>query len=440
MIRCMVVFLLTLFPALAQNPVLRLDMKRAVEIALAPDGNSRVQLAKEQIRQAQSRSAEARAALLPDFEGYVSDQSETANLGAFGISFKLPIPGFQIPRFVGPFDVFDARATVNANVFDFSAIRSFQAARTEIRTAKAERNNADDQVAGLAARAYLAALRAEADLETAKANVTLAEAVLALANHQKNAGTGTGIEVTRAQVELANQRQRLLVAENARTQSHLQLLRAMNLDLDTAVELSEALAYIPVDPLTVASATAEAIKNRADLRAQQSHEESARLSYSAAKMERLPSVVGFANYGSIGTGLDNALPTRIYGLSLRVPVFDGGRRDAQRAESMSLVRQEGIRTRDLEQQVKLDVRLAADALRSADAQVKVAAEGLTLAENELAQAKRRYEAGVANGLEVTDAQTRLEQARDNRVAALFNYNQARLDLGQAMGTIRSMVQ
>ena len=84
-------------------------------------------------------------------------------------------------------------------------------------------------------------------------------------------------------------------------------------------------------------------------------------------------MVGFANYGSIGTGLDNALPTRTYGLSLRVPVFDGGRRDAQRAENMSLLRQEGIRTRDLEQQVKLDVRLAADALRSADAQVKVAA-------------------------------------------------------------------
>ena len=177
MIRDMVVCLLAVLPGFAQNPVLRLDMKRAVEIALAPDGNSRVQLAKEQIRQAESRSAEARAALLPDFEGYVSDQSETANLGSFGINFKLPIPGFQIPQFVGPFDVFDARATVTANVFDFSAIRGFQASRTEIRTAKAERTSADDQVAGLVAKAYLAGLRTEADLETAKANVTLANAV-----------------------------------------------------------------------------------------------------------------------------------------------------------------------------------------------------------------------------------------------------------------------
>ena len=65
--------------------------------------------------------------------------------------------------------------------------------------------------------------------------------------------------------------------------------------------------------------------------------------------------------------------------------------------------------------------------------VKVAQEGLELSENELAQARRRYAAGVANSVEVTDAQTRLERARDNQTAALYNYNLARIDLAQAMG-------
>ena len=58
----------------------------------------------------------------------------------------------------------------------------------------------------------------------------------------------------------------------------------------------------------------------------------------------------------------------------------------------------------------------------------------------MAQARRRYDAGVAAGLEVTDAQTRLERARDNSIAALYGYNLARLDLAQATGTVRSMVQ
>ena len=46
---------------------------------------------------------------------------------------------------------------------------------------------------------------------------------------------------------------------------------------------------------------------------------------------------------------------------------------------------------------------------------------------------------MAASLEVTDAQTRLERARDNQTAALYNYNVARIDLAQAMGRVpRSM--
>ena len=127
-------------------------------------------------------------------------------------------------------------------------------------------------------------------------------------------------------------------------------------------------------------------------------------------------------------------------MTLRVPLFDGGRRDARRAESASLYRQEHIRAADLKDQIELDVRTALDSLRSADAQVQAANEGLELAENELAQARRRYQAGVTNSVEVTDAQTRLDRARDNQITALYNYNLARIDLGTAMGTIESMIQ
>ncbi len=134
------------------------------------------------------------------------------------------------------------------------------------------------------------------------------------------------------------------------------------------------------------------------------------------------------------------MPTRSVGASLKIPIFDGGRRDARRAESASQFRQESIRTADLRDQVELDVRVAIDSLRSADAQVKAAEEGLALAEKEVAQAERRYKAGVTNSIEVTDAQTRLARARDNRINALYNYNLARIDLGTATGTIQSMIQ
>ena len=425
--------------ALTAAPV-ELSLKRAVQLAVSPEGNTRVQLSAEALKQAESRSAQSRAALLPDLSAAFTDENATRNLAAQGIQISVPIPGFIFPSFVGPFTTMDARISATQSVFDFSSIRRFQASKVGVSAAKADVNGSAEQVAAQVARAYLAAVRADADVEAAKSNLTLSEAVLKQAENQKAAGTGTGIEITRARVQLANDRQRLLVAENARRAAGLQLLRAVGLRLDTELVLTDKLQYIPVDALTMEQAKTQALKERPDLEAQQERESSARLSANATKLERLPSVAAFGDYGSSGTGFDNSLPTRTIGISLRVPLFDGGLRDARRAESASQYRAEKVKTNDLKEQIDLDVRLALDALRSAEDQVKVSREGLELAENELAQARRRNQAGVAIGVEVTDAQSRLERARDNQTVALYNYNVGRIDLAQAMGAVRKSVE
>jgi len=423
---------------------LDLSLKRAVEVAVSPEGSAKVQLSGEALRQAQDRLVEARAALLPDVEGSVTDQSRTENLSALGLgSISIPagpFGSFSIPHFVGPFTTVDARLTGSQTVFDFSSIRRFQASKVGISAARADTDSTAEQVAAQVALAYLAAVKADTDVETAQSNVTLSQAVETQAENQKKAGTGTGIEITRAKVQLANDRQRLLVAENGRHSAHLQLLRAMGTRLDVEVNLTDRLQYLPVDAVTLEQAKAQALQERPDLRAQQEREANARLSASATKLERLPSVQAFGDYGSIGSGLTNSLPTRTVGISVRVPIFDGGRRDARREEAASQYRSEKVRSNDLREQIELDVRLALDALNSADDQVKVAREGLDLSENELTQARRRYEAGVAISLEVTDAQTRLERARDNQTEALYNYNVARIQLAQSMGRVRAVVQ
>ena len=437
------------FPALAESEQqqatpLVLSLKRAVELAIAPEGNAQMQIAGESLRQARARSDEARAALLPDLSSSVSYRNQTVNLSADGLRFNIPtVQGFTFafPTLVGPFGVMDARISGSLNLFDFSSIRRFQAARSGTSAAQSDVASTEEEVAARVARAYLLGIRADADVETARANANLSQAVLDQAESQKRAGTGTGIEITRAKVQLANDQQRLLVAENARRSAHLQLLRAMDVGLDIELELTDKLGYVPLDKITLEKARAQALAGRPDLKAQQQRETSARLSASATKLERLPSLGLFGDYGSIGSSLiNNSLPTRTYGLTLQVPVFDGGRLDARRAEAASQYRVETVRTKDLKQQIELDVRLALDALHSAEEQVTVAREGLELSENELAQARRRYESGVTNSLEVTDAQTRLERARDNQTQALYNYNVARIDLEQAMGNVTSTVR
>jgi outer membrane protein TolC len=429
--------------AIAAGPV-QLSLKRAVDVAVSPEGSARVQLADEALKQAQARALEQRAALLPNVDAAFSDQSRTENLAAQGFTSRLftaiPIPNFSFPSFVGPFTTVDARVTGTQSVFDFSTIRRYQASKVGVTAARSDADATQEQVASQVARAYLAAVKGDADVETALSNVTLSEALLKQSENEKEAGTGTGIEITRAKVQLANDRQRLLVAQNARHGAHLQLLRAIGMRLDTELELTDKLQYLPVDAVTMDAAKAQALKERPDLRAQQDREANARLSASATRLERMPSLSAFGDYGSNGTALNNSLPTRTVGFQVKVPLFDGGRRDARREESASEYRAEAVRTNDLKEQIELDVRLALDSLQSAEQEVKVAQEGLNLANNELTQARRRVDAGVAIGVEVTDAQTRLERARDNHTDALYSYNLARLDLAQAMGRVRSTLQ
>jgi outer membrane protein TolC len=216
-------------------------------------------------------------------------------------------------------------------------------------------------------------------------------------------------------------------------------MKAMGLQMSTPVDLTGKLDYKAVDTASVETLLEQARKARPDLKTQQQREEAAKLNFTAVKSERLPTVGAAVDYGAIGSAPYNSNGTYTMGVNLRIPVFDGGRRDARRQETFSQYKQEQIRSKDLGQQIELQVRQALENLRSAAAEVEASRDGETLAESELAQARRRYEAGVATSVEVIDAQTRLQRARDNNVLALYDYNLARLDLATATGTIGEYV-
>ena len=96
---------------------------------------------------------------------------------------------------------------------------------------------------------------------------------------------------------------------------------------------------MPVDAVTLEQAQGAGAAGAARLQgAAASARTTARLSASATKLERLPSVQAFGDYGSSGTGLRQRAADAHVGISVRVPMFDGGRRDARRAESASQYR------------------------------------------------------------------------------------------------------
>ena len=413
------------------QPKMALSLSKSIEIALAPEGNARVQLAAEAVRLAQARKTEALSVLLPNFDASWSARSFTQSLATFGL--QIHVPGFSIPNFVGPVDVYDLRASGTQTIFNLSAIRKFQAAGAQSSAYKLDTEQARVQTAALVGKAYVNAARAENAVATEMANLELAERLLRLAQSQKDAGTGTGLDITRAQVQVSSAKQRLIAAKEDRETARLNLLRAMNVPLDLAVELTDPLNYTPADIPEPAKAIQIAMGNRPDLKAQSGRERSAKLSYKSAAAERLPSVGAYGDYGTIGVEPTTLRPTRTIGVNVKIPIFDGGRRDALRAEASSQLRSEAIRSNDLSKQAELEVRTAIEALRSAEEQARVSLESLTLSTKELEQAERRYRSGVTNSVEVTDAQTRLSLARENKDMAVYRQRAARIDLAAALG-------
>jgi outer membrane protein TolC len=412
---------------------LELSLREAVRQALSEEGNIQVQVAVEQVREVEALSRQARAAFFPKVEANLSQQDQTRNLEAFGLQ---PAGLFRPPTLVGPFTVLDARASASQTLFDLGMIRRYQASRAALEAAETRKGATDDQVAAGVARAYLTAQRELARLEAARSNLDLAATLRRLAESQREAGTGTGIDVTRARVQLSNQQQLLLTAERRHRQALLELAKLIGMDLGLRIQLTDPLAKAPLAVSTLPEALSTALEFRSDLLAQRAQEHQFELNHRAARMERIPSLRGFFDYGTIGTSFANTLPTWTLGLSIHLPIFDGGGMEARRAESRSQLRVQHLRTSDLERQIELEVRVALDGLELAAREIQVAEEGMNLAEAELAQARRRYEAGITTSVEVTDAQARLERARENHIGALFVYNLERINLAEAMGVIQ----
>jgi len=430
-------------PAIAGKPAepLVLSLKQAIQLALSPEGNVSLEVAEQSVRLAEAQSEQARALLRPDVEAGVAGQNQQLSLAALGFeSIHIPVPGFTFPNTVGPFNSFDARLRVRQSLLDVSAIRRSRAVASGVQVAQADTAEVRDQIAGQVARNYIAMLRAESALQTAAANVRLAETLAQQAEDRRNASKGLGIDVARARSRVAVERQRTLEAEIECTRTRLQLLRSLGAGLDTPLQLRDPLAFTAVKPLALAEALTVAFHSRSDLVALERREDRTRLHEDAIRFERWPSLVGYADYGALGTTVPNSVATYTVGVAVKVPVFDGGRRQARRAEIVAMTRQDQLRARDLKAQVELEIRQAIESIRLTGQKVVVAEEGLSVAREELAQARRRYEAGVTGNLELVEAQAQLARSADNHTAAVYLHAEAHVALLQAMGTIRELGQ
>src|SRR6266436_350568 len=400
-------------PVNAPTQVLRLTLDQAVGLALKQ--NPTAQIAILTAAQSEQDKNIARAELLPQANAGISDEAQKVNLLAqFG--GRTPFPGF--PKTLGPYQVFSAGPSFGAPVFDLTLWRRYQAARDTVNASKANSLSTREQVILLVVSQYIGTLRAVASVEASQSRVSLAQALYDQAADLQKEGVGTGIDTLRANVELQNEKQRLLEAQATRETSLFALSRLLNLDPRQQIELGDSLSFFDTPQPDVEASIEEGLSARHEWKSLQEQMRAAENQRKAAFAERLPAVHFGGSWEQFGTEPVSVIPTYTYAGTVSVPLFTGGRIRAETVRADLDIQKLRQQQADLRNQIALDVKTALINLDSARNQVRVANLGVQLSREEVDQARDRFNAGVANNIEVIQAQDSLARANDNQIAAL----------------------
>jgi outer membrane protein TolC len=418
-------------PGTAPTGALRLTLDQAVSLALKQNPTAQIAIltAAESV---QDRNV-ARAALLPQASLNVTDSVERINVEAL---FGKKIPG--IPQHAGPFQIFSAGPEFSAPVFDLTLFRRYQAARETANASKADSLSTREQVILLVVSQYIGTLRAVANVQASESRVELAQALYDQAADLQKEGVGTGIDTLRANVELQNEKQRLLEAEDDRDTSLFGLSRLLNLDPRQNIELGDSLSFFDTPQPDVTVSIESALSERQEWKALAERLKAAGLEKKASQYSRLPKVDFTGNWAYEGSSSTTGIPTYTYQAGVSVPLFTGGRIHAEIVKAGLEIQKLQQQEDDLRNQIALDVKTALINLESARNQVQVANLGVQLSTEEVDQARDRFKAGVANNIEVIQAQDSLSRANDNQIAALYRFNQARADFARSTGQMEKV--
>jgi len=413
-------------PAHAQQAPVRLTLEDAIHRAL--EANLSVLEARAHTDEDQGAETRSQAALLPRVNAQTYANYQNRNLRAFGIS----VPGLPLPNVVGPFSNYDFRIYAQQSLFDLGSLHNFRASQRALDADKLSEQDARDLIVRMTASLYLNAQSAAARIEAAQSRVTDSSALLKLAQDRHDAGTATGVDVLRAKVQLANDKQALLVADNQYKQSLLGLARNLGLNPGTPLELAEPLRYQSLDQPAPDVLATSALTSRADYESLASQHATIVEQQRANRARFYPKVSINGNIGELGRSIGGVATTGLIQGQVDFSIFDRDR-EGEAQQLAARLRRIDNQVADLRRGVDEDIRSALLDLDSATQQVQVAAEGQDLAKRELQEAQDRFQAGTANNVEVVTAQDELARAQENYILAVSSHVDAKYALARALG-------
>lgn len=403
---------------LYQDPVLN------ALVAKAYKNNSSIKSAVAKIEEADAQMREAGAALLP-----------TIDAGAGGTRTRVTE--------AGPFPPFGQNPRNNYQLGLSSAVeldfwgklsRKKEAARANYLATQFAKETVQLSTESLVVSSYLTIRSLDSQLTSVKENLKVSEESLALAKRREAGGVVSILDVQQASLVRDNlllQEQELL-RTRALTEHVLNILTLEEINLEQSG--LDSLPMPPTPPLGLPSAILE---NRADVREAEQSMVAANANIGAAKAALYPSISLTGSLGGESVELKDIVKSAArvwsYGLSLDLPIFNGG---ALRAR----VDQASARQKQALQSYISTVATAFKEVNDALVNLRQykAIEGIAASKTETTKAmltvsQNRYQAGYSSYLDVLEAQRSHIEASQSHIQSRQNTLNATVDLFKALG-------
>lgn len=437
--------------------------------------NPQLQIANLQIRDADMQIKESTAGGLPQvsasvgYSGFLQRGGLPSSALSFGPSGPVTIPNtvsdnFTDPQIDGLFELLGSlfQSDPNSKVF-FSPVHgvtgnlqvnqlifsnSYRVAR---RAARYYRQYVQEQL--LAAKrtvqnqvidAYLPALLLSDNLSILDKNISNLEKLLNDTKAINKAGFAEQLDVDRLELSLSNlrsergslARQREIVVNAVKLSIQYPVEQPLELKDNTQKLLQE---YGETDLVSEVN-----FMNRPEYTQLLKGRELSALQLEVYQKPWLPTVAGFAQYqpqlqggfgAKDGAGFNKwyFIPSAVAGLSVSVPIYDGGTNKAKKERAMIAVQTIDLQKKQLENLIRFEVDNARKQYMNAQERVRNQQKNLDLAQRIYDATQTKYKAGVGSSFEITQAESSLYAAQQTLMQAQYDLLTAKSAVKKALG-------
>lgn len=354
-------------------------------------------------------------------------------------------PGTFTPVRFGTTQNLSGTATWNQLIFDGSYFVGIQSAKTLLQISQNAKTKTNQQVKAAIINAYGNVLLAEESVDILEKNIKTLDKNFRDTQKIYENGLAEQEDVERLEITLLGLKNNLNRSEKMQEISYQMLDMALGLPVNTNLTLTQDLENLTMQYFDLSLLKKKIpIEENIDYRIASNQAESAEIFVKLQKAKALPTLTGFANYGFQGNSdtfsflnSDQKFYTQsIVGISLNIPIFSSGLREAQTQQKKIEYEEALIQLEQTENQVRLNINSAKNDYEFSLENYRTQQKNLELAERIEKKNRTKFFEGVGTSFELSEAQRQLYAAQQDLLQSMLNVITLKVALENLLDTTK----